>query len=332
MARKARVEVEGGLYHVITRGNNGQAIFNCREDYRKFLSLLEVQKYKLPFFLYAYCLMSNHVHLLIERQADAIGRIMHRVLTGYSQYYNRRYQKVGHLLQGRHKAILCQSDRYLAELVRYIHLNPVRARMVRRPEDYEYSSHRKYLGLEAAGIVEVNPVLRHFGARKKVARERFGQFVMAGIKHGHRDEFYQTDEGRILGSEEFVDATIHRIGETRHPAKRNNRMLEEPQREFDASALLSAVENSCGIAKEKFCGPGKSSELISAKEALILVGRKAGASLRSLADLTSIGSSAVSRRHDAAQRRVAEDGEMIKLTKKIENLYLRQTENRKSQA
>ena len=121
MARKARVELEGGLYHVITRGNNRQTIFKSDDDYQKSLLLLEVQKQKLPYFLYAYCLMSNHVHLLIQRQADAVGRIMHRVLTGYSQYYNRKYRKVGHVLQGRHNAILCQTDRYLSELVRYIH-------------------------------------------------------------------------------------------------------------------------------------------------------------------------------------------------------------------
>src|ERR1700730_13138869 len=134
MARKARAEVEGGLYHVITRGNNRRQIFNSPADYDKFLSLLAVQKNRLPFLLYAYCLMTNHVHLLIERRADAIGRIMHRVLTGYSQDYTRRYRRVGHLLQGRHKAILCQSDRYLAELVRYIHLT-VRAKMVGKPEE-----------------------------------------------------------------------------------------------------------------------------------------------------------------------------------------------------
>ena len=86
MVRKARVEVAGGLYHVITRGNNRRQIFNSPTDRKKFLSLLAIQKRRLPFFLYAYCLMSNHVHLLIERKADAIGRIMHRVLTGYSQY------------------------------------------------------------------------------------------------------------------------------------------------------------------------------------------------------------------------------------------------------
>src|SRR2546430_12392038 len=156
MARKARAEVEGGLYHVITRGNNHRQIFNSPTDYKKSLSLLAVQKERLSFFLYAFCLMTNHVHLLIERQADTIGRIMHRVLTGYSQYYNRRYRRVGHLLAGRHKSILCQSDRYLAELVRYIHLNPVRAKMVDVPEQYKYSGHRAYLGL----------VLRHFGGEE----------------------------------------------------------------------------------------------------------------------------------------------------------------------
>src|SRR5437660_12656393 len=91
MARQPPVEVEGGLYHVITRGHNRRVIFDGPDDYHKFLSLLEIQKSRLPFFLYAYCLMSNHVHLLIERQAAPISRIRHRVLTGYSQYYDRRY-------------------------------------------------------------------------------------------------------------------------------------------------------------------------------------------------------------------------------------------------
>src|SRR5207245_7841442 len=185
MARKGRAEVAGGLYHVITRGNNRRQIFNSPVDYQKFLSLLSTQKAKLPFFLYAYCLMTNHVHLLIERQADSVGRIMHRLLTGYAQYYNRRYRRVGHLLQGRHKAILCQSDRYLSELVRYIHLNPVRAEMVSKPEQYQYSGLRAYLGLKPTGILDVDPVLRHFGAKKKLAREAYERFVAAGMKLGH---------------------------------------------------------------------------------------------------------------------------------------------------
>src|SRR5437879_12859991 len=107
MARKARIEIEGGLYHVITRGNNRQQIFSGDDDYQKFLSMLEVQKGRLPFFVYAYCLMTNHVHLLLERQADSIGRIMHRVLPCYAQYYKWKYLEVGHVLHGMHKADLC---------------------------------------------------------------------------------------------------------------------------------------------------------------------------------------------------------------------------------
>ncbi len=108
----------------------GQDVFHSREDHLKFLSLLAKQKERSGFYVYAYCVMTNHVHLLIERQAEPVERVMQRLLTGYSQYYNRRYRHVGHVFQGRHKAILCQSDGYLGKLVRYIHLNPVRARMV----------------------------------------------------------------------------------------------------------------------------------------------------------------------------------------------------------
>lgn len=306
---------------MITRGNNRRRIFDAPDDYRKFLSLLEIQKNRLPFFLYAYCLMTNHVHLLVERQATSISRIMHRVLTGYSQYYNRKYRRSGHLLQGRHKAILCQSDRYLSELVRYIHLNPVRAKMVRKPENYPHSSHRAYLGLEASAIVDVDPVLRHFGAKKKVAREHFAQFVMAGIKLGHREEFYRADEGRILGSEEFVDETIHRIGETKRARKRGDQ--NHPRRLFDAPALVSAVEMVCRLDRVEFCGPGKKAAVVAAKEALIVVGLEAGANMKVLSSITGISSSALSRRLDAARFKARRDKGAADLIEMVEKRYQR---------
>ncbi len=317
MPRKARAEVEGGLYHIITRGNNRRQIFNSPSDYEKFLSLLAVQKVKLPFFLYAYCLMSNHVHLLIERQASAVGRIMHRLLTGYAQYYNRRYRRVGHLLQGRHKAILCQSDRYLSELVRYIHLNPVRARIVNQPENYEYSSHRAYLGMEPAGMVDVDPVLRHFGVKKSIASERYRQFVAAGIKHGHCQEFYAADEGRILGTEEFVDATIHRIGE----AKREIRGSKNVASEFRPDRLIAEVERICRVSREEFCGRSKSAAAVTAKEMVILIGLQVGASRRTLSEITGISSSALSRRSDAVRLKVHENVETRDLAADIIKQY-----------
>jgi putative transposase len=315
MARKARAEVEGGLYHVIVRGNNRRRIFDSPADYQKFLSLLATQKIKLPFFIYAYCLMTNHVHLLIERQKDAVGRIMHRLLTGYSQYYNRRYQRIGHLLQGRYKATLCQSDRYLAELVRYIHLNPVRAKMVTEPEQYPYSSHRAYLGLEPAGIVDVEPVLRHFGAKKQLAREAYRLFVAAGMKTGHQKRFYLADEGRILGTEEFIDATIHGLGEI----KRNGPVRRTM--EFKAERLIEAVEKVCRVPREDFCGATKTLQAVAARELFVLLGCQAGASLKLISDITGLGSSTVSRRNDAAKLKMRENAEMRRLVARIESYY-----------
>jgi REP element-mobilizing transposase RayT len=283
------------LYHLIVRGVDRRDIFHSPEDYRKFLALLAVQKEKLPFFLYAYCLMTNHVHLLIERMTDDVGRIMHRVLTGYGQYYNRKYRRSGHLLQDRYKAILCQSDPYLGELVRYIHLNPVAAKMVEKPEEYPYSSHRAYIGLEPKGIVDVDPVLRRFGPRKALARERFAKHVVAGAELGHRDELYETTGG-VLGSEEFVDSMIHRVGEykpkgTPHASK---------SLAINPDGLMSAVASVCEVAREDLCGKAKGRHLVAARETLIVAGRRAGMNTRTLSDLTGLSVATISRRHDAA--------------------------------
>lgn len=303
MARKPRVEIEGGLYHVITRGNDRQEIFRSREDFAKFLTLLSEVKEKLPFFLYAFCLMTNHVHLLIERRADTIGRIMHRLLTGYSQYYNHKYGRIGHLLQGRHKSILFQSEMYMGELVRYIHHNPVRARMVEKAEDYPYSSQREYLGLRPAGMVDVDPVLRLFHAKKEVSRQQFARFVTAGIGHGHREESDVADNRRILGSEEFVDSMIHQIGETGRPYKPTDGRLKNGDGKIDSDALIAAVESVCSISREVFCGTTKSATATAARELLIVAGRRLGVTVTKLSQITGLNTSNISRRHTAATTR-----------------------------
>ncbi len=306
MARKPRLEVEGGLYHIITRGVDRKPIFHSREDHEKFLSLLAIQKSRLPFYLYAYCLMTNHIHLLIERMTDDIGRIMHRLLTGYTQYYNRRYRRVGHVLQGRHKAILCQSDPYLAELVRYIHLNPVRANMVRRPEQYPFSSHRSYLDAKPDGLVDVDPVLRRFGARPAVARRQFAVHVAAGHKLGHQERFYDAPGG-ILGDEKFTDSIVHRIGEFDVHAAADRRRSQQKFSPVDRDALLAAVEAACRVPRNEFCGQAKTERSIFAKEALIVAGRQLGASTTLLSNMLDLSSASVSRRYDAAVRAGQDD-------------------------
>jgi putative transposase len=316
MARRPRAEVAGGLYHIIARGNNRQNIFHADEDFKKFLSLLTTQKAKLGFYLYAYCLMSNHFHLLIERQEEPVGRIMLRVLTGYSQYYNRKYRKVGHVFQGRHKAILCEADKYLGELVRYIHLNPVRAKMVRKADRYPWSSQRDYLGIEHSELVDVDPVLRLFAARKQKARENFAAFVAAGARLGHQEEFYAAEEGCILGSEEFVDSTIHHIWESdRKPRRRLG------GREFDAGRLIAAVEQIFEMPRENFCGPGKSAKAVTAKECLIVSGKEVGATLSMLAGITGLSSATVSKRNEAALRKTRENAELRKLVDEVMKCY-----------
>src|SRR4030043_2258655 len=131
MARKPRIEYEGTFYHIITRGNQRQRVFKRDDDFQKYISLISFYKVRYKYALYAYVLMSNHVHLLIETRENPLSKILQGINQSYTMYFNRKYGTVGHLFQGRYKAILCDKDAYLLTLIKYIHLNPVRAGMVR---------------------------------------------------------------------------------------------------------------------------------------------------------------------------------------------------------
>ena len=144
MARPLRVAVVGGLYHVIVRGNERRNVFRDDADRSRYLSRLAFYREKFSFRVLAYCLMDNHVHLAIETGKVPLPRIMAGLQSSYTQYFNRRHQRSGHLFQGRYKAFLVEKDRYGLALLRYIHENPVRARVVERAEDFGWSSDRSY--------------------------------------------------------------------------------------------------------------------------------------------------------------------------------------------
>ena len=309
MARKPRIEVPGGLYHIISRGNNRRKIFRSHDDYLKFTSMVAQQKAKLPFYLYAYCLMPNHAHLLIERQDDKISRIMQGLLTGYSQYFNRKYKKIGHLFQGRYKAILCQTDRYLGELVRYIHLNPVRAKMARRPEDYEYNGHRAYIGRDSSGLVDTEPVLRHFGGTKARAVEMYQRFVAAGVGEPSQAEYYRASEGQLLGSDEFLKEIKHRVGDHRVAPKTTERTSIED--------LLNAAAKSSGLSRQELCSKSKNRVTVAVKESVIVAGREHGITNRELSVALGIDASAVTRRVEAARARGADSPDLVRLRKAL---------------
>ncbi len=154
----------------MARGNDGRKVFLKDSDYEAFLDGLAVVRKRYPFYLYAYVLMSNHFHLLLEVQQASTARVLQSLLTGYARRFNRTHHHRGHLFQGRYKAIVCDRDSYLLELVRYIHLNPVRAKMVKRPGEWQWSGHAEYLGKEGTGLIDRGPVMEELARRLDTKR------------------------------------------------------------------------------------------------------------------------------------------------------------------
>jgi len=180
--------------------------------------------------------MKNHVHLLLEVKETPLSRFMQSLLFRYARNFNKRYAQVGHLFQGRYRAILCDKDAYLLELVRYIHLNPVRARVVRDLERYPWTSHLSYLGKDREGLVDTDFVLGQFGANRSVGRRKYREFILEGLDRGHEEKFYEVKDQRYLGGEEF----IHRVeGEQ----KRTERVIYDIRMEV----IAREVSKACGI-------------------------------------------------------------------------------------
>lgn len=207
MARPTRIDFPGALFHVITRGNQRRRIFRDAADYAKYEALLERYQHRFGFRLYAYVLMPNHVHLLLETGRVPLAKAMQGLQQSYTAYFNRRYRLVGHCFQGRYKAILCDRDAYLLTLVRYLHLNPLRAGLVQRLGRWRYSSHGAYLESSHPGWVSVEPVLSQFGRSRAQARTAYQRFMAEGVDEGHRDDLYEAIEQRYLGDEAFIEAT-----------------------------------------------------------------------------------------------------------------------------
>ena len=207
MARKPRIEFPGAFYHVIMRRNNRQRTFADDADYQVFLERLGFYKERFQFILYAYVLMPNHVHLLIETDKVPLSRIMQALQTTYTQKFNRRHKKVGHLFQGRYKAILCQKESYLLELIRYIAQNPVRAKLVKRLIDWRWSSFYDLIRLKERHIVSAKEVLNIFGRHPASAVNAL-QKHMNGGEFGHNESYYRLKDQRILGDNDFADEAV----------------------------------------------------------------------------------------------------------------------------
>ena len=174
IARKKREWYPGAIYHIMGRGNRRQNIYEDKTDYQYFLALLSDIQKKMPFELHSYCLMTNHFHLLLETKDKEIWHIMKRLMQLYTEYYNNKYGRTGHLFQGRYRSCLVKDDAYFLQTSRYIHLNPVKAKMVLHPEDYLWSSYQTLIGMNHASIVTTSRTLAYF---KKPQSQAYRAFV-----------------------------------------------------------------------------------------------------------------------------------------------------------
>lgn len=210
MARPLRLEFPGALYHVTSRGNHGGLVFADDDDRRRFLDIVSATVRRFNWICHAYCLMGNHYHLVIETPEGNLARGMRQVGSVYTQAYNRRHAKSGHLFQGRYKAILVEKESHLLEVVRYVLLNPVRAGMTESPEEWPWSSYRGTCGLsEAHPCLAIDWILSNFGPKRNIAVSRLRDFVRDGMKA--ESPWGEVRGQVVLGGEEFF-AEIEPVG------------------------------------------------------------------------------------------------------------------------
>lgn len=256
MARKPRVHVPGGFYHVILRGNGGQPIFFGEADRGQLGSLITDGTRRFGYRVHGYCWMPNHAHLVVQVARIGLSVIVQNLAFRYTRWVNRRQRRRGHLFQGRYQAILVDADSYLLELVRYVHLNPVRARLVTDPAAYPHSSHRAYLGRANVPWLHREWVLGLFADTEAAARHRYRRFIEAGVAEGHRAEFYRGEmDSRILGDDRFVES-VERQGRKDSP------------RRIPLERIVAAGADVAAIAYDRLCSASRDRESARARALL----------------------------------------------------------------
>jgi REP element-mobilizing transposase RayT len=287
VARKPRVEFDGAFYHVIVRGNQRQRTFHDDRDRIAYLQRIEHYRQRYGFRLYAYVLMANHVHLLMETKSVGLSKIMQGIQASYTQSYNRRHRKVGHLFQGRYKAILCDRDAYLLELVRYIHLNPGRLRVPDDPWRYRWSSHGAYLGKTSSVKVDTQEILSRFGSRLEAARRGYQGFMEDDMKQGHEEKYYQTLDQRFLGDERFVNEVAERS---------EAKEVEIKGKKVGFARLLQALCTMRHVDSKVLLEPGRQRQWVAPRAQLVYLAREwCGLTAKELAARLNRDASMISR-------------------------------------
>jgi REP element-mobilizing transposase RayT len=283
VARPLRIEYPGAFYHVTTRGNEQKEIFKNQRDREQFLSYLESATERYGAVIHAYCLMSNHYHLMLETPQGNLSQIMKHINSSYTTYYNVKRKRAGHLLQGRYKAILVEADAYATELSRYIHLNPVRAKIVETPEAYPWMSYRCYTEGAAPSWLTTGFILGYFAKNAMAARENYRHFVHDLIKREYSSPLQGAVASTILGGAEFVSE----IQERHLRGRKADRDLPA-LREFNDKPSLDVIVQ---VVSEVFADNDRQAK----KAGIYLCHRYSGAKLREIGELFCLSESGVTR-------------------------------------
>jgi putative transposase len=333
MPRQSRIDTAGALHHIMARGIEGSKVFRSNKDRDNFLERLARILQDTNTICYAWALIPNHFHLLLRTGSVPISTVMRRLLTGYALWYNRRHHRHGHLFQNRFKSILCQEDSYLLELVRYIHLNPIRAGLVRDLDElntYPYCGHSVVMGKRKYGWQNVKEVLEMFDGSQDRARRTYRDFVEKGIVEGKRhdltgggllrsaggwegvkalreEKVYQRNDERILGDGDFVDRVLAAAEEDME------RRYVLRARGIDLNSVAARVSEVLKIKTEDIWAKGKYQRTVNARSLLCYWSvRELGIPMSNLSIKLGISIPSVSISVRRGQR-IAEENEFILL-------------------
>ncbi len=323
MPRQARLDVPGALHHIMLRGINKTDIFKDDQDRSLFLDRLGRNVAEGKSTVYAWVLMTNHVHILFKSGKEGISGVMRKLLTWYAQYFNRRHSRTGHLFENRYKSILCDEDNYLLALVRYIHLNPIRAGIVKTIEEldlYPWSAHRTLIGKAKHPWMDIESVLSQYGGTRRSALHEYRRFMTEGVaqgtikeltgggltrsqggwsqvlamrRRGQKEEYDQ----RILGGGEFVNKIL-KDTEDRH--------LRQLKHKRAGKTLKNIIEEECrrsGINPLELQGGGKRRAVSGTRSIIAKRGRdELGLSAAAIARRAGVSTSAITKAIDRVEK------------------------------
>jgi len=275
MTRPLRLEFENAFYHVYSRGNRKELIYRESSDFRLFETLLLEEAVRSQVKVYAWCLMPNHFHMLIQTPRANLSLFMQRLLTTYAQFFNRKHNLVGHVFQSRYKSQLCQKEQYFLTLIRYIHLNPINTKkrlLVKNLKDWPWSSHKYYLTGRGPIAIEneIHEALSMIGERdtKMAKTQNTYEFFLGFPKTSEKSSCLDVERKRILGDDQFID----------NFKKKLNIEIESTNSAFikvDSAELLVQISGKIfGLTYEDLCNSDKSRKLTRFRHAIFFIGRE----------------------------------------------------------